>query len=185
MPRRFFRKFSLKRQEVGERWYLSPFQHLLHDRRLWGIRRQTVAPAFALGLFMSFMPFPGHPLFATLLALLFRINVPVAFATTFVSNPLTMGPVFYVAYQLGSRLLGMEPQPFEFEMSLEWMMTSFAQYWAPISLGCLLLGLTAGAIGYVVVDLLWRSSIWNYKADKRRRRRDSERNGGTRHRDDY
>ena len=64
----------------------------------------------------------------------------------------------------------MEPQPFEFEMSVEWMTTTFVRYWAPISLGCFLMGLTAGAIGYAVVDLLWRSSIWNYKADKRKRR---------------
>ncbi len=170
MPRRFFRKFSIKKHEVGERWYLAPFQHLVHDRRLWGIRRQTVVPAFALGLFMSFMPFPGHPAFATLLALAFRINIPVAFATTFVSNPLTMGPMYFIAYQIGSWVLGMETEPFEFEMSMEWMTTTFVNYWAPISLGCFLMGLTAGAIGYLVVDLLWRNSIWSYKADKRRKR---------------
>ena len=174
MPRRFFRKFSVKKHEVGERWYLAPFQHLVHDRRLWGIRRQTVVPAFALGLFMSFMPFPGHPAWATLLALAFRINVPVAFATTFVSNPLTMGPMYFIAYQLGSRVLGMEPEPFEFEMSLDWFTTTFINYWAPISLGCFLMGLTAGAIGYVVVDGLWRYSIHDYKSKKRRRRQDGD-----------
>lgn len=173
MPRRFFRKFSVKKHEVGERWYLAPFQHMLHDRRLWGVRRQTVVPAFALGLFMSFMPFPGHPAWATLLALAFRINVPVAFATTFVSNPLTMGPMYYVAYQIGSWILGMEPEPFDFEMSLEWMTTTFLNYWAPISLGCFLMGLTAGAIGYVVVDALWRYSIHDYKSKKRQRRGDA------------
>jgi uncharacterized protein (DUF2062 family) len=170
MPRRFFRKFSLKRHEVGERWYLAPFQHLLHDRRLWGIRRQTVVPAFALGLGMSFMPFPGHPIFATLIALALRINIPVAFATTFVSNPLTMGPMYFVAYQIGSFVLGLEPEPFEFEMSLDWMTGTFLDYWAPISLGCLLMGLTAGTIGYVTLDLMWRNSIWNYKSNKRRER---------------
>jgi len=170
MPRRFFRKFSVKKHEIGERWYLAPFKDLVHDRRLWAIRRQTVAPAFALGLFMSFMPFPGHPAWATLLALAFRINIPVAFATTFVSNPLTAGPMYFVAYQLGSRVLGMEPEPFVFEMSFDWMATTFIKYWAPISLGCFLMGLTAGAIGYAVVDLLWRNSIWSYTARKRRGR---------------
>ena len=70
------------------RWYLAPFSHLLNDHNLWGIRRRTVVPAFSIGLFVAYMPFPGHPLFAALLALLFRVNIPVAALTTFVSNPL-------------------------------------------------------------------------------------------------
>ena len=39
MPRRFFRKFAFKRHHMSEQWFMSPFRHLLHDHRLWGIRR--------------------------------------------------------------------------------------------------------------------------------------------------
>ena len=85
----------MKRQHMRDRWFLAPFQHLLHDHRLWGIRRKTVVPAFALGLFVGFMPFPGHPVWAALAALALRVNVPVAALSTFVSNPLTMGPMYY------------------------------------------------------------------------------------------
>ena len=101
MPRRFFRKFAVKRHQVGDSWLLAPFQHLLHDTRLWGIRRRTAVPAFALGLFIAFMPFPGHIVMAVLVALSLRINIPVAVVASLVSNPLTMYPMFYGAYRLG------------------------------------------------------------------------------------
>ena len=118
MPRRFFRKFAFKRHELVDRWYLAPFRRLLHDHRLWGIRRKTVVPAFALGLFVSSFPFPGHVAVASVAALLMRINVPVAAVTTFIVNPITMYPVFYFAYRVGAWLLSIQPGPFSFELSL-------------------------------------------------------------------
>jgi len=170
MPRRFFRKFAVKRHHVGDSWVLAPFQHLLHDSRLWGIRRRTVAPAFALGLFVAFMPFPGHILMAALIALALRINIPVAIVTTFVSNPL----MYFFAYRLGSAILGTETVDFDFEFSLEWVTHTFVQIWQPMMLGCVLLGFVTGLIGFVVVDLLWRSSVREYKLRKRNERNISD-----------
>ena len=66
MPRRVFKKFAFKRHHIAKQWFMSPFRHLLHDHRLWGVRRRWVVPAFALGLFVAFMPFPGHTLTAAL-----------------------------------------------------------------------------------------------------------------------
>ena len=171
MPRRFFRKFAIKRHEFSESRILRPFRTLLHEPRYWGIRRRTVVPAFAVGLFVAFMPFPGHPLHATLLALLFRINIPVAFVTTFVSNPLTMGPMYFSAFHAGRRLLGWEPMPFEFELSLAWVRDQFVNVWQPMLLGSVLLGAAAAMLGYIVVDLLWRLSVHDYKSRKRQERR--------------
>ena len=105
MPRRFFRKFAVKRHELSEKWFLTPFRHMLHDHRLWGIRRKNVVPSVSLGLFVACMPFPGHYLLGALLALALRINIPVAVLTTFISNPLTMGPIYYFSYKVGAFLL--------------------------------------------------------------------------------
>ena len=82
MPRRFFKKFSVKRHRFSGHWLLQPFKHLLADQRLWAIRRKTVVPAVALGTFFAFMPFPGHPLLAMLAALWRRVNLPVAAVTS-------------------------------------------------------------------------------------------------------
>lgn len=174
MPRRFFRKFAFKRDHVSKQWFMSPFRHLLHDHRLWGIRRRTVVPAFSLGLFVSFMPIPGHTIISALLAILLRINIPVAAISTWVSNPATMAAMFYFAYRLGRRLLDTPVQPFEFEWSWEWVTSTLVTVWQPMLLGCFLLGAAAAFVGYVALDLFWRFSIANYKSGKRSKRRDQQ-----------
>lgn len=149
---------------------MGPFRHLLHDHRLWGIRRKTVVPAFSLGLAIAFVPFPGHVMQAALMALALRVNVPVAVVATFLSNPLTMGPLFFGAYLLGSALLGISPQPFEFEYSFEWVQTVFTDIWLPLTLGCVVLGSIAAVVGYVALDALWRYRITDYKSRKQKGR---------------
>lgn len=149
---------------------MAPFRHLLHDNRLWGIRRKTVVPAFALGLAIAFMPFPGHMMQAVLLALLLRVHVPVAALATLVSNPITMGPMFYAAYRLGAALLGIEPGSFSFELSWAWVQNVFLGIWLPLTLGCLLLASAVAVVGFVSLDALWRYSLHDYKNRKRRGR---------------
>ena len=170
MPRRFFRKFAFKRHEIAEKWFMTPFRHMLHDHRLWGTRRKTVVPAFSLGLAIAFLPFPGHFLVAALSALALRVNIPVASITTFVVNPVTVGPLFYFAYRVGAALLGIEPGPFSFELSLDWVANVFMSVWLPLSLGCLISGLVAAVVGYAALDGLWRYSVHDYKTKKRKDR---------------
>ena len=172
MPRRFFRKFAFKRDRIHGQWFMAPFRHLLHDHRLWTIRRRNVLPAFSLGLFIAFLPFPGHLLAAVLLALAFRINIPVTAFACLVTNPLTMGPIFYLCYTVGAAILGVEPQPFEFELSLGWFREQVGEIWEPLLLGSLLLGSAASLLGYVVLDMLWRASIADYLAKRRAKRED-------------
>ena len=159
MPRRFFRKFAFKRHEIAEKWFMTPFRHMLHDHRLWGVRRKTVVPAFSLGLAIAFLPFPGHFLVAALAALALRVNIPVAALSTIVVNPVTVGPLFYSAYALGSALLGIETGPFFFELSLDWVQNVFTTVWLPLTLGCVLLGSAAAVIGFIGLDVLWRYSV--------------------------
>ena len=174
MPRRVFKKFAFKRHHMADLWFMAPFRHMLQDTRLWGIRRRWVVPAFAIGLFIAFMPFPGHTLAAALLALAFRVNIPVAAVSTWVSNPATMFPMYYFAYQLGSKLLGMEEQPFGFELSFDWVTHTFVNIWQPMLLGSVLLGATAAIVGYVTLDIFWRLSLADYKNRKRDNRRERE-----------
>ncbi len=149
---------------------MAPFRHLIHDQRLWGIRRKTVVPAFAIGLFVMWMPFPGHMIVSALIALILRVNVPVAFVTTLFSNPLTMPPMYLLAYTLGAWLLDVPMVPLDFDISLDWVRNTFVGIWQPMLLGSVLLGATSSLIGLVVLDFLWRSSIADYKARKKRQR---------------
>ena len=170
MPRRFFRKFAFKRHVVTRQWFMTPFRHLLHDNRLWSVRRKTAVPAFSLGLFIAFIPVPGHPGVAALAALALRVNIPIAAVTTLVSNPLTMGPMYFLAYRIGAYLLRIEPGPFRIEMSIDWVTHTLITIWQPMMLGSLLLGAGASLVGYIVLDIFWRVSVGKYKTRKRNRR---------------
>jgi uncharacterized protein (DUF2062 family) len=149
---------------------MTPFRHMLHDHRLWGIRRKTVVPAFSLGLFVACLPFPGHFVSAALAALALRINIPVASVTTLVVNPLTVGPLFYFEYQLGALLLSIESGPPQFELSIAWITHTFVSIWQPMLLGSILVSSVIAFVGFFVLDALWRKSLANYKTRKRKGR---------------
>ena len=151
---------------------MGPFRHLLHDHRLWTVRRRNVVPAFALGLFLAFLPIPGHMLVAILLALALSINIPAAAIGTLIVNPLTVAPLYFLCYELGVLLLGLEPQEFEFEFSFGWLSNQFADIWQPLLLGCFVIGTITAIVGYVALDYFWRESIADYLAKRRDKRGD-------------
>jgi uncharacterized protein (DUF2062 family) len=74
-----------------------------------------------------------------------------------------------LAYRVGAFLLGIEVQPFEPELSMEWFTHGFLNVWQPLLLGSILCGALASLIGFIGLDLLWRASIADY-VEKRRRR---------------
>lgn len=169
MPRRLFKRFAIKRHQLNsDNVLLRPFRKLLAEPRYWGIRRRTAVPAFSLGIFLAFQPLFGQPIIGTLIAIATRINIPIAFVTPFISNPLTMPPMFYASYRVGAWLLDMSPEPFAFEWSWEWLSSTFTGLWQPLLLGCIVTGTFAALLSFVVVDLMWRFSIWEYKRLKRR-----------------
>jgi uncharacterized protein (DUF2062 family) len=173
MPRRFFRKFGFKRHRISQQWYLHPVRHLLHHPDYWSIRRKTVVPGFSLGLFVAFTPVPVHTLLGVIMALILKVNIPATIIGTLFMNPLTMVPMFLLAYKLGAFLLGIQPQPFDPELSVEWFTHGFLNVWQPLLLGSILCGALASLIGFIGLDLLWRASIADY-VEKRRRRKSSD-----------
>ncbi len=159
MPRRFLSRFLPHRRRVAREWYLRPWSALLHDPALWAIHRKGIAKAVALGLFMALLPIPGHTVLAGLAAVWLRVNLPVTLVAVFFTNPVTMVPVFLIAYRLGAGLLGLEPQPFQMDLSVEWLVSELWRYWQPLFVGSLLLGGLCAAFGYLIVNVAWRAAI--------------------------
>jgi uncharacterized protein (DUF2062 family) len=84
------------------RW-LGP---LLHRPWLWQFNRRTVAAGVGIGVFFGFLIPVLQIAFAAGFAVVLRANLPVAAASTLVSNPFTYAPIGVAAYQVGSALLG-------------------------------------------------------------------------------
>jgi len=134
---------------------MRPFHMWLENPAYWSLNRRNVTRAFSLGLFLAFIPLPVHAIVATLLALLFRLNIPAAIVGTFLANPVTVVPMFVWAYWMGCQALMLSPAPIHFEMSWAWFTTELIPIWKPFLLGCFISGLTIALLGYIVVGGLW------------------------------
>lgn len=86
---------------------------LLKHPRLWHFSRKGIAMGLALGIFFGLLIPVAQIPFAAATAVLLRANLPMAVASTLVTNPVTFGPVYYGAYRLGKVVLGQEALPEE------------------------------------------------------------------------
>ena len=145
------------------------FGALLHDPNLLHLNRRSVSGAFAVGLFWACIPMPLQMLPSAACAIAFRTNLPIAVGLVWLTNPITMPPLFYFCYKLGAWLLDRPVRHIEFEFTLEWFMREVGMIWEPLYLGSVICGLVAAALGYGLMRGLWRLHIVNHI--KRRRSR--------------
>jgi len=96
---------------------------------------------------------------AALLAIASRCNLPLSVALVWVSNPLTIGPLFYFAYRLGAWLLGVEPSIEHIELNLNWLTVQLSHIWRPLLLGSVTCGWIAGVSASVISRVLWRFHV--------------------------
>jgi uncharacterized protein (DUF2062 family) len=165
MPRRLLKRIIPSAVSLQSRWFLRPFGARLADPRLWGLCRRSVTGAFGVGLAICFIPLPVHLILSSLIAIAFRLNIPVIIGTVLLINPVTIVPVYYLAYRVGAALLGMPPQGFAFEMSWDWLQNGLGPMWKPFLTGCLVSGVVCGVLGYMGLELVWRWRVANrYKS---------------------
>ena len=155
MPRRILDKILPHHSVVREQWFLRPFRALLGDPALWATHRRNVLQAMAVGVLISFIPFPIHTAMAAILALYLRINIPVSILASWFANPITMGPLYYGAYRLGLVMLGQSPQQDSIEFTLSYISEHIDELWAPLLLGCLVMGIACATACYVILNWLW------------------------------
>lgn len=159
MPRKFLKRYLPDHKSLREQWYLRPFQALLHDPALLYPNRRTASRALAIGLFWAFVPVPLQMAPAALMALWMRVNLPIAIAAVWVTNPLTMGPIFYAEYRLGAWLLDARATDFRFELTLHWLTEGLLLIWQPMLLGMLIFSVVSATLGYVLLNWIWKFSV--------------------------
>lgn len=172
MPKKFIKKYMPDHEKIRNHPHLNKvFGTLLHDPNLLHLNRRSVSAAFAVGLFMAFVPVPFQMVLAAAAAIIVRCNLPISVGLVWVSNPITMPPLFYFCYLVGTWILGTKEQEFAFELSMDWLMTGLVHIWEPFLLGCAIVGLVSAAIGYFTIRLLWRMQVLtNLKRRKERQK---------------
>jgi uncharacterized protein (DUF2062 family) len=146
---------------------------------LWHLNRRSVAGAVAIGMFCGLIPGPLQMLGGAIGAVMFRRNLPVALVTTLYTNPVTIVPLYVIAWQVGALVLGggqTMPPPPDLSMAsmadwgrvlLEWT-TALG---SPLLVGVPALALLLAGVGYVVVHVGWGlylRHVWRQRARRRR-----------------
>ncbi|OQW90958.1 MAG: hypothetical protein BWK79_18255 [Beggiatoa sp. IS2] len=167
MTKKFFKQW-LPHAEIKNHPRLQCFGTLLNDPNLWHLNRHSLSGGMAVGLFCAFVPIPMQMLLAAGVAILFRVNLPLSVALVWLTNPVTMPPVFYFAYKLGAYLLSIKPQPITFDITVEWFFNTLGNIWQPFLLGCFVLGTISALLGYLTVQMLWRLQVgWQHRREQR------------------
>jgi len=173
MPKKLLLRYLPARDKISESRALRPVSRWLTNPEIWHLHRRSVSGATFIGLFCAFLPIPFQMLIASALAIVSRCNLPVAFALVWITNPLTIPPMFYFAYRLGAWLLGVDVEISHIRLNMEWLRANASTIGYPLVFGSLVCGWVAGVSGFVIVRVLWRFHVisrWRERAVLRRKK---------------
>lgn len=189
MPRRLIHRYLPTPEHIVEHRLLRFMGTRLVDPVLWTLHRRSAAGAMFIGLWCAMLPMPFQMVPAAALALLFRVNLPLAIVLCWASNPLTVLPLMWLAFWLGSHLTGLPmvtgAQIVDFITEITQALGGWAglsavtptpvlsRYLLPFLLGTQILGILAGALGYVMTRLIWRWHVqinWHRRQARRQHR---------------
>ncbi len=132
------------------------------------INRRTISRGIFIGLFWGFIPMPFQMAGVLAVTALFRFNVPVAIAIVWLSNPITMPPMYYMEYLTGNFLLDREGID-SVKLSMGWFKEHWDDIIVPLYTGAAFYSIVVSSIIYGIVNLLWIKSVKSEKEDKRQR----------------
>jgi len=171
MPKRIIKRFLPHHDKIRDHKHLQFLGTLLHDPNLLHLNRRSVSGAFAVGIFLAWIPVPFQMVLSAVAAIIVRVNLPISVVLVWITNPVTMPPMFYFAYKVGTWILGQTPQETKFKLTMEWITQSIDEIWQPLLLGSFVVGIICSLLSFVIIRSLWRFKvIQNWKERKAKRR---------------
>jgi len=170
MPRKTIRRFLPEMSELLNRPSLGWIRSLPQDPNLLHLNRHSVSLAVFIGIFCAFVPIPIQTLMVIAICFWLGANLPLAMVIIWMSNPLTIPPMFYLTYKLGSYILGTTLGDFSVTLSWEWFSQLGSEILLPLFVGSILAGTVLASIGYFFVLFLWRWKVikdWEHRKDLR------------------
>ncbi|MDH5546830.1 MAG: DUF2062 domain-containing protein [Gammaproteobacteria bacterium] len=170
MPRRLIRRYLPTPDKLRQAKGLGIFGDILFEPNMWHLNRKSFSGAFALGMFSAFIPVPFQMLISAAGALIFKVNLPLSVALVWITNPITMPPIFYFCYLVGAYALDTPVQAIDFELTYEWLKTELLRIWEPFLLGCFIMGVISSISSYFGARLFWRYIVVKSWANRKQRR---------------
>jgi uncharacterized protein len=184
MAKKLIKRFIPTMETIQAQKGLGIVNRWLYRSNLWHVNRRSASGAFAVGLFMAFIPLPCQMALAAAGAILFQVNLPLSVALVWLTNPLTMPPIFYVTYCLGCWIIQpellMNGQNFswiwikDYLLNWQWITTHWqevVEHLEAFLLGSVLCGASLAFLGYWGIRLFWRYSVsrqWRQRQARRK-----------------
>jgi uncharacterized protein (DUF2062 family) len=140
-------------------------------REYLSINRKSVSRAVLVGLFWGFIPMPMQMLAVLATTPFLRFNVPVAISMVWLSNPVTMPPMYYMEYLTGNFILGREGVG-NVEMTVQWFKDNLGDIFVPLYVGTAFYSIVVSFLVYLLVNRLWIYSVKKEKHKKEKIRKD-------------
>lgn len=164
MPRRLLRQYLPHPERIRGQRFLQFLGKRLHQPNLWHLNRRSVSRGVAIGLFWAMIPMPFQMIPSAVTAIRASANLALAVVTVWISNPLTMPPIFFAQWALGQWLTGGSIRSAEGNMvwqretwsSLDSFANAVGQVGLSLYLGSLISAVTLSLLGYLFIDRLWR-----------------------------
>jgi uncharacterized protein (DUF2062 family) len=171
---RWIRDRLPSREALERNRYLKPFAATIASPLVWRFNRRGVARGVALGLFSAFAVPVAQTPFAAAFALGARANLPVAALSTFVTNPLTVPPLYLLAYQVGKSVLSfratVDAALGAEDNRIDSLVSQFLETVGATYIGLLLFAMLSAGLGYAITHLAWRFAVsrrWARRQDRR------------------
>ncbi len=132
------------------------------------INRKSISRGILIGLFWGFIPMPMQMLAVLAVTPFIKFNVPIAISMVWLSNPLTMPLMYYMEYQTGIMLLGMDSIK-DIELSLDWFSNNWNRIIIPLYVGTIPYSIGVSTIIYFIINKLWIDSVEKEKSHRKRR----------------
>lgn len=168
MLRKWLKRISNK-NFINQHASLRKLKNHLQDPNLWSINSVSLARGVSLGILVAFIPLPFQMIIAALLSMIFRANLPVAVALTWITNPITFIPINLLVYHVGSLILGTSNGA---TISTPvWDFSSLPAFWDSLIswishlsyvylIGLSIVAISAAVVSYFLVVILWRFNGW-------------------------
>ncbi len=164
-----FLKHPRKLKQSGVmRWFALHFL----NKRVWKPTQHTFSGGLAIGTFITLQLLPIQMPSATILAAIFRVNIPIALVMCWLSNPLTIAALVPLEYAVGKWALAFltvvptTPFPSKLPADVAGLWLALKEH-APVMLfGGVVLGAFLAPASYILSYLSWG---WFEQWSQRRR----------------
>ena len=166
-----------RRSNIHRYPVLKWFAKTAYDRSyLWSFKGNAMVQALFWGIWIAMLPIVGiQMLVVFFLALIVRANLPLIVALQWISNPLTMAPIYFADYEIGLLILELFGVDYGSNKLLtaefDWSGMEFADLWElvdtfpPMMVGGSVVGISLG----VLAVFLYKAMAKLYKSPTTKR----------------